>query len=158
MPMADKEDDTKKGSKLSRRGLIGFAAGAAASIPLVAKAQQPAPVPAQAGGRAGAGGRGGGGRGAPQGGTGPIKVLFISKNHPFDRENLALAFDAMGMQITWTHVEHPAAEAFYDPKVVAPFDVLMFYDAYTGRVQKPGATPEDRPITEYLPPSPQTVA
>ncbi|MBV9550513.1 MAG: ThuA domain-containing protein, partial [Alphaproteobacteria bacterium] len=76
----------------------------------------------------------------------------------FDRENLFLAFDGMGSDITWTHIEHPAAEAFYDPKLAANFDVLMFYDAYTGRVQKPGATPDARPTTEYLPPSPQTVA
>ena len=152
--MSDKKDD-KKGA--SRRGFIGAAAGAAASIPLIAKAQQaPAPAPAGRGAAAPAAGRGGGGRGAAQGGTGPIKVLFVSKYHPYDRENLALAFDAMGSDITWTHVEHPAAEAFYDPKVAAPFDVLMFYDAFAGRELRP--RPDGTTETIYNPPSAQTQA
>jgi type 1 glutamine amidotransferase len=136
---------------------MGVAAGIAAALPLGAKAQ-PAPAPAApAGGR---GGRGGGRGGAPRltpGGSGPIRVLFVSKFHPFDRENLFLAFDRMGDSISWTHVEHPAAEAFFDPKLAANYDVLMFYDAYTGRVQgAPG--PDGRPATSYLPPSPELVA
>jgi hypothetical protein len=153
------KDDKKA---LSRRGLMGIGAAIAAAVPFGVKAQAPAPAPAPdaAAGRGGRGGRGAAG-GAPRltpGGSGPIKVLFFTKFHPFDRENLFLAFDKMGDAITWTHIEHPAAEAFFDPKLAAQFDVLMFYDAYTGRVQKPGATPDARPVTSYDPPAPQVVA
>jgi type 1 glutamine amidotransferase len=160
--MTDKKDEKPKGNKgASRRKFFGAAAGAAASIPLLAQAQQPAPAPAQApaaGGRgaAAAGGRGGGGRGAAQGGTGPIKVLFVSKYHQFDREGLATTLDALGTDISWTHVEHPAAEAFYDPKVAAPFDVLLFYDAFAGREVR--RRPDGSSETIYNPPSAQTQA
>lgn len=150
-------NDEKKIS-LSRRGLMGLGAAIAAAVPFAVRAQAPATPPAPPA----AGGRGGRGAGGPPrltpGGSGPIKVLFITKFHPFDRENLFLAFDKMGDDITWTHVEHPAAEAFFDPKLAAQFDVLMFYDAYTGRVQKPGATPDARPVTSYDPPSRELVA
>jgi len=152
--------DEKKTS-LSRRGLMGLGAAIAAAAPFAAQAQAPAAPPAGAPPAGAAGGRGGRGAGGPPrltpGGSGPIRVLFVSKYHPFDRENLFLAFDAMGSAITWTHVEHPAAEAFFDPKLAASYDVLMFYDAYTGRVQKPAATPDARPVTTYDPPSPQLV-
>jgi uncharacterized protein len=63
-----------------------------------------------------------------QGGSGPIKVLFITKFHPFDRDNYYLMLDALGKEITWTHVENPAAEAFYDPKNAAKFDVFLYFD------------------------------
>src|SRR5258706_8793739 len=59
------------------------------------------------------GGRGGG-RGPAQGGAGPLKVLFVSKGHPFDREGLFTTLDALGTEITWTHVEQPAAELYLD--------------------------------------------
>jgi len=155
-------DEDKKG--LSRRGIVGLGAAiaAAATAPFAANGQQApaapaAGAPAAGGGRGGRGGAGGAPRLTP-GGSGPIKVLFITKFHPFDRENLFLAFDKMGDSITWTHVEHPAAEAFFDPKLAAAYDVLMFYDAYTGRVQTPGATPDARPTTSYNPPSNELVA
>ena len=144
---------------LSRRGIMGLGAAIAAAVPFGVKAQAPATPPATpAAGRGGRGGRGGGAPRLTPGGSGPIKVLFITKFHPFDRENLFLAFDRMGSDITWTHVEHPAAEAFFDPKLAANYDVLMFYDAYTGRVQTPGATPDARPVTSYNPPSRELVA
>jgi hypothetical protein len=123
---------------LSRRGILGVIAAATAAVPLIAQGQ-PAPAPA---GAPPAGGRGGRGAGGPPrltpGGTGPIKVLFITKYHPFDRENLFLTLDSMGDQITWTHVEHPAAEAFFDPKLAAQFDVFLFYDAFAGRTAGAG--------------------
>jgi type 1 glutamine amidotransferase len=74
-------------------------------------------------------------------------VLFLTGYHPFDRENLFLALDSMGQDITWTHVEHPAAEVFYDPRAAAHYDVFLFYDAYMGR--QPGAS---APFT-YAPPT-----
>jgi hypothetical protein len=102
--------------------------------------QAPAQTPAAAG--QGTGRQGGGGRGTPfqlpvapfpnnmgQGGNGAIKVLFVSKGHDFDRDGLMTFFDQLGRDITWTHVEQPAAQVFYDQKNAAGFDVLAFYDA-----------------------------
>jgi hypothetical protein len=128
-------------NNLSRRGMFGAMAGAAASMPIMAQAQ-PAPP---AGAAAGRGGRGGG-RGTP-GGSGPLKVLFISKFHPFDRENLFQTLDSFGQDITWTHIEQPAAEVFFDPKVAAPYDVFLFYDAFAGRG---GLGGEDKPPSREL--------
>jgi len=134
--------------RLSRRALLGGAAatGAAASMLPLLNAQPPQ------GGQPAAGAQpaGRGGRGPTPGGTGPIKVLFITKFHPFDRENLFLTLDSMGKDITWTHVEHPAATAFFDPKLAAQFDVFLFYDALTGRVQK--QNPDGTSTTDYTEP------
>jgi type 1 glutamine amidotransferase len=150
--MTDHMDDKKP--NFSRRSMFGAIAGVAASVPLIAQAQPAAPPAPGRGGAAPAAGRGGGR--AMQGGSGPLKVLFISKYHAFDRENLFLAFDSMGRDITWTHVEHPAAEAFYDPKMAEPFDVLMFYDAFAGRQFRNG--PDGSVVNEDTPPSAQTQA
>jgi uncharacterized protein len=93
---------------------------------------------------------------AQQGGSGPIRVLFISKFHPFDRENYFLMLDSFGKDITWTHVENPAAEAFYDPKVSARFDVFLFFDmaGLRPRVTAPDGTTKINPEV----PSPETKA
>lgn len=147
--------DNDKDLSLSRRGMVGAIAGAAASMPLIAQAQPAQPAPGRGGAAAPAAGRGGG-RGNPQGGSGPIKVLFITKYHQFDRENLFLTLDALGQDITWTHVEHPAAEAFYDPRLAEPYDVLLFYDAFAGREQR--RRPDGSTETIYHPPSAQTQA
>ena len=118
---------------------LGFVLAALASAGLNGQGQAPAAPAAPAGG---------GGRGTPfqlpvtpyptvpappQGGSGPIKVLFISKGHFFDRDGLMSFFDTMAATINWTHVEQPAAQVFYDQKNSAGFDVLAFYDA-PGRV------------------------
>ena len=123
--MTTSDDDKKKG--LSRRSMFGAAAVAAATLPALSGARaQP--------------GRGEGGPinstslgGLPQqGGAGPIRVLFISSYHAFDRENLFRCFDRMGTDINWTHVEHPAAEHFFDPALAADYDVFVLYDAFAG--------------------------
>src|ERR1700674_3541798 len=64
-----------------------------------------------------------------QGGSGPIRVLFFSKGHDFDREGLMTMLDQLGGSITWTHVEHPAAQVFYDPANSKGYDAYLFYDA-----------------------------
>lgn len=115
---------TKFDDRLSRRALMGGIA-AAAGTPLFAQAQMQRP-PALAPGFNPQPPR------SLQGGVGKTKVLFISKYHNFDRENLFAAFDSFE-DITWTHVEHPAATNFYDPALAAPYDVLLFYDAFAGR-------------------------
>lgn len=123
--MTTSDDDKKKG--LSRRTMFGAAAVAAATLPALSGAR------AQAGR----------GEGGPinstslgnlpnQGGGGPIRVLFISSYHAFDRENLFRCFDRMGTDISWTHVEHPAAEHFFDPALAADYDVFVLYDAFAG--------------------------
>jgi type 1 glutamine amidotransferase len=71
---------------------------------------------------------GGGGRGMPQGGRGPIKVLLITKGHPFEREQYWEMWDALGEDLTWTHVEHPAADIMMSPQYAKDYDVLAFYD------------------------------
>jgi uncharacterized protein len=78
-------------------------------------------APARAGG-------GGGGRGMPQGGRGPVKVLIITRGHEFERQPFFELFDALGNDITWTHVEHPAADIMMSPQYAKPYDVLAFYD------------------------------
>src|ERR1700742_2735124 len=116
MNEGDSDDKPVQAARLSRRGIFGgIAAGAAAAsaLPLLANAQV-----TQAGG--------------PtfmpinsrsldndptQGGLGPIRVLFISSYHPFDRGNLFLILDSLGKDITWCHIEHPAAEQFFDPAI-----------------------------------------
>ena len=142
-------DDNKKG--LSRRSMFGAAAVAAGAIPAFSAARAQgvrmtnAPLNSISL------------DGLPvQGGAGPIRVLFISSYHPFDRENLFRTWDSFGKDITWTHVEHPAAEAFYDPRLAAPYDVLLFYDAFAGRVFTQG--PDGSVTNQDTPPSAQTQA
>ena len=122
----DAENKSSK-SELSRRTLFGGLAAAATILPLAVQAQprmeRPPQLPV---------GMSPGQQRTMQGGTGKTKVLFISKYHDFDRENLFAAFDTFE-DITWTHVEHPAAANFYDPELAAPYDVLLFYDAFAGR-------------------------
>jgi type 1 glutamine amidotransferase len=85
-----------------------------------------APV-APAGAPAAQGGGGGRGGGAPMG---PTRILFITKGHPFDREGLFAMMDSPTIRAVgpWTHVEQPAAEAFFDPELAKDYDVLVFYD------------------------------
>ena len=111
-----------------KKQLLALTVVVLASVSLIGQAGAPAqgPAPAAAGPAAG---RGGGN--VPQGGRGPLKVLFVSKGHQFDREGLMAFFDSpmFSNQISWTHVEQPAAQVFYDQKNAAMFDVLTFYDA-----------------------------
>jgi len=118
--------DNNSNGKLSRRLLVGGGLAAAASLPLAAHAQPMERHPVLPQGMSPQPPR------TMQGGTGKTKVLFISKYHAFDRENLFAAFDSFD-DITWTHVEHPAATNFYDPALAEPYDVLLFYDAFAGR-------------------------
>ena len=92
--------------------------------PQQAPAAEPA-TPQRGGGR----GRGG----PPQGGAGRIQVLLMTKGHAFNPKDAFFGmFDSMGKEITWTHVEEPAAQLFLDPKNAAPYDVIVTY-AMPGR-------------------------
>jgi hypothetical protein len=63
-----------------------------------------------------------------QGGTGPIKMLLITKTHPFDREPFYQMYDSFGADVTWMHVEQPAAEKLLSPKYASMYNVAVFYD------------------------------
>jgi len=143
-------DDKNKNMTMSRRALLAGAAATAASLPLATRAHDGEPLSPT-------------GTGAPisstslanlpqQGGFGPVRVLFITSYHSFDRENLFRMLDRFGTEITWTHVEHPAAEHFFDPELAKGFDVFLFYDAFAGR-ENVGIGENGRPIYEYRPPS-----
>jgi len=119
----------------------------AASSGLAGQAPAPTPAPAgQGGGRRGGGApqtpptapgapgapaaaQAGRGPGAPpQGGRGPVKVLIITRGHQFERQPFFELFDALGEDITWTHIEHPAADIMMSPQYAKAYDVLAFYD------------------------------
>ena len=119
-----------------------------ASVSLIGQAGAPAQGPGPRAARARRLRRAG--AAAAQGGRGALKVLFVSKGHEFDREGLMAFFDSLGTDITWTHIEQPAAQVFYDQKNAAAYDVLTFYDA-PGRVPK---TEADGKVT-FESPSPE---
>jgi len=66
-------------------------------------------------------------------------ILLITRGHPFEREPFFGIFDAMP-GVTWTHVEHPAAEALFDLEHARRFDAFVFYDM-PGLEFRPGQAP-----------------
>ena len=99
------------------RKFLAFAAVAAISAlsaPLIAQNPARGAAPAQ--------------RRLTQGGTGPVRMLLITKAHAYEREPYYQMFDSMGADITWMHVDHPAAEAFMTPKYANRYDVAFFFD------------------------------
>ena len=82
-----------------------------------------------------------GGRGParmPQGGRGKIRVALITHGHEHEREPLALMFDCMGDDITYSRVDYPAAELILNPQAAKSFDVYVFYDLGGPGVGVPG--------------------
>jgi type 1 glutamine amidotransferase len=68
------------------------------------------------------------GASAGQGGVGPIKVLIMTKGHPFAPKDAFFAmFDSMGSDISYRHVEEPAAQEFFDPALAKDYDVFVIY-------------------------------
>lgn len=60
-------------------------------------------------------------------------LLLITKGHPFDKAAFFAVFDAMVADpdcvvTRYTHVEQPAARAFFDPVLAEPYDVFVMYD------------------------------
>src|SRR5688500_8063417 len=68
------------------------------------------------------------GGGVPQGGRGPIKVMVVTKGHGYEREPFFQMWDSWGSDITWSQVEHPAADVMLSPKYSKLFDVYAFFD------------------------------
>jgi uncharacterized protein len=87
----------------------------------------------------------------PPGGRGPIKVLLVTKGHAYDRAPFFALFDALGETITWTHVEQPAAQEFWNPRLAANYDVFVYYDAY-GRGNQFTTLPDGSRVWDAPPP------
>ena len=54
-------------------------------------------------------------------------VLVVTRGHPFDRNSFFAVFES-NPDIEWSHVEHPAAQRFFDPDLAAPYDCFVLYD------------------------------
>ena len=56
-----------------------------------------------------------------QGGTGPVRMLLITKAHAYEREPCCQMFDSIeGRHRPGSQFNHPAAEAFVDAEVRKP--------------------------------------
>src|SRR5205823_7831877 len=84
-----------------------------------------------------------------QGGTGPIKMLLITKTHPFDREPFYQMYDSFGSDVTWMHVEQPAAEKLLSPKFASMYHVPVFYDLDGSQPELGSAKPGENGQTSY---------
>ena len=56
----------------------------------------------------------------------PIKVLFITGGHDYDKENFHAMLDKL--PIVYEHVEHPKAYRMYKTDMIDKFDVILLYD------------------------------
>ena len=56
-----------------------------------------------------------------------MRILVITRGHPFEREPFFSMFDAMS-GVEWYHVEQPAALAVFEPDYARQFDVFVCYD------------------------------
>ena len=55
--------------------------------------------------------------------------MLVTHGHGFNpRDEFFAMFDALGADITWRSVEHPAADVLLQPKYSDEFDVYVFYD------------------------------
>jgi uncharacterized protein len=57
----------------------------------------------------------------------PVRVLIITGGHEFERQPFFAMFDAMS-GITYSSVEHPAANVLYNDPALKEVDVMVFYD------------------------------
>ena len=55
-----------------------------------------------------------------------MKILIVTKGHPFQAEPFFAVFDALGHD--WTHVEHPEALDALSAEETAEYDALVMYD------------------------------
>ncbi len=65
------------------------------------------------------------------------EILVITKGHPFARDAFFNVFDALP-SVSWTHVEQPAAQAFFDPVLARPYDAFVLYDMPGIRFRRDG--------------------
>lgn len=65
---------------------------------------------------------------APSAPARPLSVLVATKGHPFIREPFYQMFDSFApLGMSWTHVEQPASQLFYQPQHARPYDVFVDY-------------------------------
>ena len=76
------------------------------------------------------------------------EILLITKGHPFQRDAFFEVFDSLG-GVRWTHVEQPAAQAFFDPKLAAPYDAFVLYDMPGIRFRPDGPPDFIEPPAEF---------
>ena len=55
------------------------------------------------------------------------RVLVVTRGHPFLRDPFFELFGRV-RDIEWAHVEHPAAETFFDPERAKDYDCYVLYD------------------------------
>ena len=77
-------------------------------------------------------------------------VLVGTKGHPFERDAFFAVFEALP-DVSYTQVEQPALQAFFDPTLAAPYDAFVLYDM-PGIEFRPGGT------AVFHEPSPELVA
>ena len=112
---------------------------AAQAIPMPCGVNPDAPPqPVAAGGR----GRAPGAAPAGQGGNGKIRVLVVVRGHPYEREAFDNMLDCLGDDITYSIVDHPAADLLMNPTAGKNFDVYLFYDLGGPGVVVPGPNGE----------------
>lgn len=75
----------------------------------------------------------------------PLRALVSVKGHPYNRDEFFEIFEAMG-GVSYTAVEQPASQVFYDPEVCDDYDALVFYDM-------PGIDFSSQPPTLVEPPA-----
>ena len=56
-----------------------------------------------------------------------LRVLLVTKGHPFERDPFFGMFEAME-GIATTHVEQPAAQRFFGPEPARDWDAYVLYD------------------------------
>lgn len=81
-----------------------------------------------------------------------LNVLLVTGGHPFAREAFFDVFDA-NPDINWSHVDHPAAQLMFAPRIAKHFDCYVLYDM-PGIEFRSGDTPifhsASRPYREGL--------
>lgn len=56
-------------------------------------------------------------------------VMLVTRGHPFERESFFQMFEAIEQEgIQTTHVEQPAAQAFFNVELANAYDALVMYD------------------------------
>lgn len=55
-----------------------------------------------------------------------MRILIVTKGHPFDAEPFFAVFDALGHE--WDHIEHPHAQSRLTVEHTAGYDALVMYD------------------------------
>lgn len=53
-------------------------------------------------------------------------LLVITRGHPFERDPFFEMIDSLGFQ--WSHIEHPAAQDFFNGNNIQKYNAILFYD------------------------------